>query len=343
MAKTIATRKRIVRRDWTRAEVKVLRQHSRDKTPVKTISRALKRTQAALRQKARTLGIPLIHGRDFTLQDTAASRHVVIVNQAFARAFFAGIPLRDIIGRRINFRSGADTWAEIVAINRDCRDGNLAHAPEPEMLVTMAQECWGYAALVMRTAGPPAALASAARSAILAVDPDQPLQDVRPFAALLDDTLPVGDDPLSLWIARAALAADDAEHLFSGPVLQSRLRLRLCRGTRAARPVAGSAPAMAALTPAQVRELLRAPVGVRIGVLGAIPPELRRAVSLPERPAAQRPPRYASSHPYGRQRVRQWRARAAQSRWRPRSSGESPPGAPRRLERRPRTRDSRSP
>ena len=52
MAKTIATRKRIVRRDWTRAEVKELRQHSRDKTSVKTISRALKRTPGALRQKA---------------------------------------------------------------------------------------------------------------------------------------------------------------------------------------------------------------------------------------------------------------------------------------------------
>jgi hypothetical protein len=63
MAKPIATRKRIVRRDWTRADVKELRQHSRDKTPVKTISRALKRTPGALRQKARVLGIPLGHRR----------------------------------------------------------------------------------------------------------------------------------------------------------------------------------------------------------------------------------------------------------------------------------------
>ena len=63
MAKTIATRKRIVRRDWTRADIKELRQHSRDKTPVKTISRALKRTPGALRQKARALGIPLGHRR----------------------------------------------------------------------------------------------------------------------------------------------------------------------------------------------------------------------------------------------------------------------------------------
>ena len=63
MPKAIARRKRVVRRDWTRAEVRELRQHSRDKTPVKNISRALKRTPGALRQKARALGIPLGHRR----------------------------------------------------------------------------------------------------------------------------------------------------------------------------------------------------------------------------------------------------------------------------------------
>ena len=63
MAKTTATRKRVVRRDWTRADVKELRHHSRNKTPVKTVVRALKRTPGALRQKARLLGIPLGHRR----------------------------------------------------------------------------------------------------------------------------------------------------------------------------------------------------------------------------------------------------------------------------------------
>jgi hypothetical protein len=63
MAKAIATRKRVVRRDWSRADVKELRRHSKSKTPVKTISRALKRTPGALRQKARALGIPLGHRR----------------------------------------------------------------------------------------------------------------------------------------------------------------------------------------------------------------------------------------------------------------------------------------
>ena len=61
MAKT--TKKRVVRRDWTRDEVKELKRHSKDKTRVKTISRTLKRTPAAVRQKAYALGILLGHRR----------------------------------------------------------------------------------------------------------------------------------------------------------------------------------------------------------------------------------------------------------------------------------------
>ena len=63
MAKTIVRKRRVARRGWTRTDVKELRRHSKDKTRVTTISRALKRTPGALRQKARALGIPLGHQR----------------------------------------------------------------------------------------------------------------------------------------------------------------------------------------------------------------------------------------------------------------------------------------
>jgi hypothetical protein len=57
----IARTKRVTRRDWTRDEVKELKKHSKGKTPVKTVSRALKRTPGALRQKAYAIGISLGH------------------------------------------------------------------------------------------------------------------------------------------------------------------------------------------------------------------------------------------------------------------------------------------
>ena len=57
----VARTKRVTRREWTRDEVKELRKHSKGKTPVKTVSRALKRTPGALRQKAYAFGISLGH------------------------------------------------------------------------------------------------------------------------------------------------------------------------------------------------------------------------------------------------------------------------------------------
>ena len=53
--------KRIVRREWTAQDEKELKRHSKNKTPVKAISKALKRTPGALRQKAHKLGISIGH------------------------------------------------------------------------------------------------------------------------------------------------------------------------------------------------------------------------------------------------------------------------------------------
>jgi hypothetical protein len=53
--------RRVVRREWTAQDERELRKHSKNKTPVKAIARALKRTPAACRQKARHLGITIGH------------------------------------------------------------------------------------------------------------------------------------------------------------------------------------------------------------------------------------------------------------------------------------------
>lgn len=52
-----------VRREYTKADVKELRAHSKAKTPVAKIAKLTKRSEGSLRQKARTLGIGLGHQR----------------------------------------------------------------------------------------------------------------------------------------------------------------------------------------------------------------------------------------------------------------------------------------
>jgi hypothetical protein len=55
-------KKKIIRREYTRADVKELRAHSKAKTPVAKIAKLTKRSVGSLRQKALRLGISLGHG-----------------------------------------------------------------------------------------------------------------------------------------------------------------------------------------------------------------------------------------------------------------------------------------
>ena len=56
-------KKTIVRREYTKADVKELRAHSKAKTPVTKIAKLTKRSEGSLRQKALNLGIKLGHRR----------------------------------------------------------------------------------------------------------------------------------------------------------------------------------------------------------------------------------------------------------------------------------------
>ena len=60
MAKAV---KRSTRKQWTKDNVRELKSHSKAKTPVAKISKAMKRTIGALRQKAYALGLPIGHRR----------------------------------------------------------------------------------------------------------------------------------------------------------------------------------------------------------------------------------------------------------------------------------------
>ena len=56
-------KKKLVRREYTKEDVKTLKEHSKAQTPLEKISKAMKRTGGSLRQKAIKLGIPLGHRR----------------------------------------------------------------------------------------------------------------------------------------------------------------------------------------------------------------------------------------------------------------------------------------
>ncbi|MBR0947860.1 hypothetical protein ABIB94_001057 [Bradyrhizobium sp. JR7.2] len=55
--------KKTVRREWTAADIRDLKAHSKARTPVVKIAKMTKRTEGALRQKALVLGVGLGHQR----------------------------------------------------------------------------------------------------------------------------------------------------------------------------------------------------------------------------------------------------------------------------------------
>lgn len=61
MAKT--KKKKPSRKQYTTADIKLLRQHSKARTPVSKIAKLMKRSEGSLRQKALKLGIGLGHQR----------------------------------------------------------------------------------------------------------------------------------------------------------------------------------------------------------------------------------------------------------------------------------------
>ena len=59
----VKAKKKRSRKPYTAADIKLLKQHSKARTPVAKLAKLMKRSEGSLRQKAQTLGIGLGHQR----------------------------------------------------------------------------------------------------------------------------------------------------------------------------------------------------------------------------------------------------------------------------------------
>ncbi len=134
-----------------------------------------------------TVGIPLLLGREFGSQDTAASPHVCVINEAFAKKFFAG---RNPIGRHVTEKFGDQRSVyEVVGVSRDARDHRLRGDIPPRFYIPADQFMQGpaqWANLEIRTAGDPEQMLGAIRKAILSVNDNLPIDSERPLSENVD-------------------------------------------------------------------------------------------------------------------------------------------------------------
>lgn len=98
----------------------------------------------------RVMSVPLVRGRAFGTEDTAASRRVVIVNQTLAKRLFG---TADVVGRHVRLGRKEPMDAEIVGVTRDGKYANLDEAPQPYLYLPLSQEDRSEVTLIVTTAG----------------------------------------------------------------------------------------------------------------------------------------------------------------------------------------------
>ncbi len=139
-----------------------------------------------------TMGIPLVSGRDFAETDTSTSEPVAIVNQAFARQFFAN---QNPIGRQIHpgpppgvarvplhdFGSLSRDIA-IIGVVRDFMNRGMAQTPAPQILTLFRQMPGlnaGFKDIVVQTATDPESIVPAVARELKSLDADVALGETR--------------------------------------------------------------------------------------------------------------------------------------------------------------------
>jgi len=116
----------------------------------------------------RTLGVPLIAGRDFEPEDASRKPVPLILNQSATRAVFGNL---DPIGKIVECTDKRVGPMQVVGIVGDARVMGASHPPGPQAFALLMGG-WGYASTVLaRFAVPPAALAVSIRSAVSQLDP----------------------------------------------------------------------------------------------------------------------------------------------------------------------------
>jgi predicted permease len=137
-----------------------------------------------------TLGIRRLAGRVIAGSDAEGSPLVAVVDEALARAYWPGA---DPLGKR--FRTGGfggapkQPWVTVVGVVGDVRQSGLQIDPRPQVYVPQAQGATSYQSFVLHAKGDPKALIADARSAVYAIDRDQPVSRVRPMEQILFESL----------------------------------------------------------------------------------------------------------------------------------------------------------
>src|ERR1700752_398919 len=132
-----------------------------------------------------TMGIPLLRGRNFSDGEQREPKHVILINEALARKYF---PEENPIGRRLDVAMfDKPQPAEIIGVVGNGRYDSLIDESPPAVYFPHPDLTYSFMTLVIRTDGDLAAIAPAVQREIRALDPNQPVSDVRTMNQVMSE------------------------------------------------------------------------------------------------------------------------------------------------------------
>jgi predicted permease len=125
----------------------------------------------------KTMGIPLISGREFTKDDALKTPHVAIVNEEFARKFNLG---RDAVGKLMSSDGNEELDTQIVGLVQNAKYSEVKDRIPPLFFRPWSQDDdIGAMAVYVRTSLDPEAFLPTLPRIVARIDPNLPLEDLR--------------------------------------------------------------------------------------------------------------------------------------------------------------------
>ncbi|MEM7153950.1 MAG: ABC transporter permease [Myxococcota bacterium] len=132
------------------------------------------------------LGIPVLAGRTFTVDDREGSPDVAMVNETFVARMLGG---REAVGQRILFGHEGDESIEIVGVVGDAYLMGPAFDPEPQIYLPFEQNPEGSFSIIASSTQEPASLTAALDRIIAEIDPNATASDGGPLDQRMEPLL----------------------------------------------------------------------------------------------------------------------------------------------------------
>jgi putative ABC transport system permease protein len=123
----------------------------------------------------RTMGIPILKGREFTRQDTLGGPGVIVINQAMAQAYW---PKENPVGRAIRLGGTEGPRLTVVGVVGDVHHLGLDVSMRGQFFRPYTQAGWPVMNIVARTVNAPTTFTAPIKKALADILPDRPVSGV---------------------------------------------------------------------------------------------------------------------------------------------------------------------